>query len=226
MPFTHTCSTRAIKISGVSLSAATKRWYLHLVSTARAGPSSFTFNMWPQYSVFCFVLVFLSCSSIFWWLSESDRFMRRSEWLFEYGLRNKKPGEKRWAEISDAHWEKTAGWRDLFAARDKERRKGKERAVRGRRDRGSSPLGQQCVFWGWTEWLCIQNLTGHQREGRCELFCVPRETRPTSDPCATHTLPSAAQESAFCSLCAESLWKCLIVRGVLQEDTPWCGTWN
>lgn len=39
-------------------------------------------------------------------------------------------------------------------------------------ERGSSPLGQQCVFWGWTEWLCMQNLTGHQREGRCELYSV------------------------------------------------------
>lgn len=37
----------------------------------------------------------------------------------------------------------------------------------------------------------------------CACACVCSETRPTSDPCAAHTPPSAAQESAFCSFCAQ-----------------------
>ena len=108
-----------------------------------------------------------------------------------------------------------------------ERERERERAVGGRRVRGSSPLGQQYVFWGWTEWLCMQNITGHQREGRCQLFsvCVCSETRPTSDPCATHTPPSAAQESAFCFLWTlrvfECVWERLICGGQEQEAVMW-----
>lgn len=44
----------------------------------------------------------------------------------------------------------------------------------------------------------------------CVCVCSCGETRPTSDP--THTLPSAAQESAFCSLWTEPL----------QEDMNVC----
>lgn len=42
-----------------------------------------------------------------------------------------------------------SGARDIEGRKEKEEReRERERAVGGRRDRGSSPLGQRCVFWG------------------------------------------------------------------------------
>lgn len=184
--------------------------------------------MWLQCQVFLYWAVLpvsWSIKDVVAWLS--DWFDWGKDWLMD------KESKRKWKEEDRGKCD-AVRWRDLFAARDKEGRQEEERAVGGRGDRGSSPLGQQCVFWGWTECLCMQNLTGHQQEGRCELYslcvcvyvcvwscaCVCSETRPTSDPRAAHTPPSAAQESAFCSFCAQRVcvWVCVRACGSCDVD--------
>ena len=120
----------------------------------------------------------LQCQVVLYWAVLPDSWSVKtavawlSDWFVGKGWLINKENKRKWKE--EDGWKCDAvrwgRWRDLFAAKDKEGRQ--ESEVGGRRDRGSSPLGQQCVFWGWTEWLFMQNLTGHQQEGRCELYSV------------------------------------------------------
>lgn len=130
--------------------------------------------------------------------------------MFGFGARKKNKrerGEGGAEEVILAEIESFRDWDEEICLTLDWKKKG-ERAVRGRRDTGSSPLGQQCVFLG-VDCVALQNITGHQQEDRSVSrfvsVCVCSETGP-----ATHTPPSAAQESTFCFLChTDSVCECV-----------------
>lgn len=135
-----------------------------------------------------------------------------------------------WDEIADARgdrvgterWERDEG---ICLALDIKKEE-KEKEDRGREREGGSgreerqriqPSGTAvCVFGGGQSGSVCR--TSPDTNGRdavncsvCVCVCFCSETRPTSDPCATHTPPSAGQESTFCFLWTEPLWECLNV---------------
>ena len=62
-----------------------------------------------------------------------------------------------------------------------------------------------CFGGGQRGFVCRSSPDTDWRDAVSCSLCVCSETRPTSDPCTTHTPPSAAQEAAVCFLWTEPL---------------------